>query len=222
MFYTLLNRFIQFFLFMNQLLVETPTGPETYDLGANKAKAYEMMLSIICFMAVEAGAERPDWEEDLNSLCDGATMATNDLEADFVRAAWNDWARDYLDYGETQLRLKQQYRRNVAGKKRRVVGNREINTKSVHPEMLNAVRGDIQKLTVDPIPAEAQQQWGVGRTIWMYPAGDYRVFYVLDEETAALVIVDVSPVENIKLKVATLGEKLNVPYAGRVRRKQDA
>lgn len=195
---------------MNEIVLETPTGPETYPTGNNAAKAYEMVLSLICFMAVDAGAEYSEWQADLDDLCDAAALAPDDLEAEFVRASWNDWSRDYLTYGETQVRFDQGegQLRQVAGKggQRGVLGSYQLQLETSDQSQVQEVYPALRKLTQNATPVKAQQRPGVGRTIWMYPWKEYRIFYVLDQTANSVIVIDISQVLSVKLKAAALGE----------------
>lgn len=198
---------------MNELVIETPTGPETYKTGQDVAKAYEMMLGLISFMAVDAGADRPEWQSDLDDLCDAASLALDDLEAEFVRAAWNDWARDFLTYGETEIRFgNTKPLRQVAGQQRGVLGTYRIQFEA-DSEVAQEAAAGLRKISQDPRSAEAQQRSGVGGEIWMYPLEDLRIFYVIDDERATVVVIEVSPIHSVKLKPATLGESRHLAYA---------
>ena len=203
---------------MNEIVLETPTGPETYPTGDNAVKAYEMMLSLICFMAVDAGVEYSEWQADLDDLCDAAVLAPDDLEAEFVRASWNDWSRDFLTYGETQVRFDpgEGQLRQVAGKgKRGVMGSYQLHLETSDQSQVQDVYPALRKLTQNATPVKAQQRPGVGRTIWMYPWNQYRIFYVVDEPSNSVIVIDISRVLSVKLKAAALGERRNVTYADR-------
>ncbi len=200
---------------MYELVIETPTGPETYKAGQDVAKAYAMMLGLICFMAVDAGSDRPEWQDELDDLCDAASLAPDDLEAEFVRAAWNDWARDFLAYGETQIRFGSTtpLRQVVGVSQRGVLGNYRLQLEAIDQTAAQEAAAGLRKISQDPRSAQAQQRPGVGGEIWMYPLEDLRIFYVIDDEMSSVVVIDVSPIHSVKLKTATLGEPSHVAYA---------
>lgn len=202
---------------MYQLTIDTPTGPERLSFDGDAGQAYEVMLATITYLAVDAASEFPEWQEDLNNLCDDASIATNDTEAGFVRAAWNDWARDYLTHGQTRLEPRSALRKSAAGRttgKRALLGTYQVIVEAPEDQVPSPLNPVLRRLTTDPYNANTESRYGVGRFVWRVAQEGYAAYYVVDEETETIFVIEAGPIIRAELPTATLGQPKTVTYAG--------